>query len=52
MPEIQESHAEECVRLANLSRDDVVRAELLKLRQGFLRSAERLRALIQPKDRK
>ena len=53
MPEFQEAHAEECVRLANLSKDDVVRSELLRLRQTFLRSAERLRALnLQSKDRK
>jgi len=45
MPDLQEARAEECVRLANLSTDDVVRAELLRLRQTFLRSAERLRAL-------
>ena len=49
MPKIQEGHAEECVRLANMTNDDVVRAELLKLRQVYLRSAERLRALIPPK---
>jgi hypothetical protein len=52
MPEIQEAHAQECVRLANLSKDEVVRAELLKLRQDYLRSAERLRALAsQAKDK-
>lgn len=48
MPEVQEAHAEECARLANLSKDDVIRSELLKLRQSFLRSAERLRALRAP----
>lgn len=48
MPQLQEAHAEECVRLANMAKDDVVRAELLKLRQSYLRSAERLRALNPP----
>lgn len=40
-----EVRAEECVRLANMAQDDMVRAELLKLRQTYLRVAERLRAL-------
>ena len=48
MPEQQEAHAKECVRLANLSKEEVIRAELLKLRQLYLRSAERLRALKGP----
>ena len=34
--------AEECVRLANLAVDDLVRNELLTLRQAYLRTAERL----------
>lgn len=36
--------AEECVRLANLARDDMVQTELLRLRQSYLRIAERLEA--------
>jgi hypothetical protein len=37
--------AEECVRLANLAVDDLIRNELLNLRQTYLRTAERLRQL-------
>jgi hypothetical protein len=39
------TRAEECVRLANLARDDMVQTELLRLRQSYLRIAERLEAL-------
>jgi hypothetical protein len=34
--------AEECVKLANLAQDSMVRMELLKLRQTYLNIAERL----------
>ncbi|HUC63249.1 MAG TPA: hypothetical protein VMF53_14965 [Alphaproteobacteria bacterium] len=34
--------AEECVRLANLAREEMVQSELLRLRQSYLRIAERL----------
>ncbi len=37
------AHAEECVRLANLTPDDFLQRELLSLRQTYLRTAERLR---------
>jgi hypothetical protein len=37
--------AEECVRLANLAVDDLIRSELLTLRQSYLRTAERLSQL-------
>jgi hypothetical protein len=37
--------AEECVRLANLAVDDLIRSELLTLRQAYLRTAERLSQL-------
>ncbi len=39
-----EARAEECVRLANLANDDV-RADILKLRQSYLHTAQRLRAV-------
>lgn len=35
--------AEECVKLANLAADQLVRRELLNLRQTYLNIAERLR---------
>jgi hypothetical protein len=35
--------AEECVKLANLASDPMIRMELLKLRQTYLTIAERLR---------
>lgn len=38
-----EDHARECVRLANLTDDELVRIELLKLRQTYLQIAQRLR---------
>jgi len=38
-----ETRAEECVRLANLASDQLIRSELLKLRQTYLHIAERLR---------
>lgn len=37
--------AEECVRLANLTQDPMVQAEMLKLRQTYLQIARRLAAL-------
>ncbi len=36
--------AEKCVKLANLAINQVVRADILKLRQSYLHSAQRLRA--------
>ena len=38
-----QNHAEECVRLANSTADEVVQHDLLKLRQNYLATAERLR---------
>lgn len=38
-----EDHARECVRLANLTDDELVRIELLKPRQTYLQIAQRLR---------
>jgi hypothetical protein len=40
-----EIRAEECVRLANLAKDDIIRSELLTLRQNYLQTAERLHRL-------
>ena len=37
------AHAEECVRLAALTKDEYVKRELLLLRQSFIRTAEHLR---------
>ncbi len=37
--------AEECVRLANLAEDELIRQELLQLRQSYLQTAERLQKL-------
>ena len=34
--------AEECVRLANLTKDNMIQKELLSLRQSYLKIAERL----------
>ena len=41
-----ELRAEECVRLANSAKDDMIRSELLTLRQSYLRTAERLNRLV------
>jgi hypothetical protein len=38
-----EDRAAECVRLANQTGDALISSELLKLRQSYLRIAERLR---------
>lgn len=38
-----EARAQECVRLANQSRDQMLQTELLRLRQIYLAIAERLR---------
>lgn len=38
-----EDRAQECVRLANATSDQMISAELLKLRQTYLNIAERLR---------
>lgn len=40
-----ENRAEECVRLANLAEDELIRIELLTLRQTYLRTAERLKQI-------
>jgi hypothetical protein len=40
------ARAEECVRLAALARDDLVRHELLRLRESYLQTAERLERLL------
>jgi hypothetical protein len=42
-----EQRAEECVRLANLAADEIVRAEILTLRQTHLAKARRLMELEQ-----
>ena len=39
------ARAEECVRLANAAKDDLIRKELLQLRQSYLQTAERLRQI-------
>lgn len=36
------ARAEECVRLANLTKDPMLSAELLKLRQSYITIADRL----------
>lgn len=38
-----QERADECVRLANLASDQLIRSELLKLRQTYLHVAERLK---------
>ncbi len=38
-----QERAQECVKLANQATDEMVRVELLKLRQTYLNIAERLR---------
>jgi len=40
-----QNRAEECVRLANLAEDELIRRELLTLRQSYLQTAERLKRL-------
>jgi hypothetical protein len=40
-----EARAEECVRLANQTKDEMIQRELLLLRQTYLRTAARLREL-------
>lgn len=40
-----EKRAEECVVLAKMARDEMISAELLRLRQGYLKIAQRLREL-------
>jgi hypothetical protein len=37
--------AQECARLASLTDDQILRAELLKLRQSYLIAAERLQEM-------
>ena len=43
--ETYEERAEECVRLANLTKDDLIQTTLLRLRKTYLRTAARLRAV-------
>ena len=43
--EIYEARAEECLRLADLTKDDLIQTTLLQLRQTYLRTAARLRAV-------
>ena len=38
--------AEECVRLANLTKDETIQRELLSLRQTYLSRAEKLREIV------
>ena len=38
-----QERAEQCVKLANLADDELVRRELLNLRQTYLKIAERLK---------
>lgn len=40
-----QSRADECVRLANLSKDQMIQRELLTLRQVYLKAADKLREL-------
>ena len=41
-PEDYAARAEECVRLANSTKDEMIQRELLELRQIYLRTKERL----------
>jgi hypothetical protein len=47
-PDDYRKRAEECVKLANQTSDDLIQRELLKLRQTYLQVAERLRQLGEP----
>jgi hypothetical protein len=49
-PEGYRARAEECVRLANLTTDRMLSAELLKLRQSYLVVAARLKEINNRKD--
>ena len=40
--EAYRTRAEECVRLANLAKDEMIERRLLELRQEYLATAERL----------
>jgi hypothetical protein len=44
-PEDYAQRAEECVRLANSTKDEMIQRELLELRQIYLRTMERLTQL-------
>jgi hypothetical protein len=44
VPQRYPERAEECVRLANLAKDEMIRAELLRLRQTYLSIAARIKA--------
>ena len=44
-PEDFLAHAEECVRLANQTKDLMIQRELLQLRQVYLQRAERLKKI-------
>jgi hypothetical protein len=48
-PQSYEERAEECVRLASLTKDDLIRISLLQLKQTYLRTANRLRAFAEGK---
>lgn len=39
------TRAEECARLANLTKDDLIQKELLHLRQSYLQTAGRLKKI-------
>jgi len=39
------ARAEECARLANLTDDELIRRELLQLRQAYLQTSERLKKM-------
>ena len=41
-PDDYAQRAEECVRLANSTKDEMIQRELLELRQIYLRTMERL----------
>jgi hypothetical protein len=44
-PEDFAVRAEECVRLANLTKDEMIQRELLELRQIYLQTVSRLRRM-------
>lgn len=45
------ARAEECVKLANAAKDELIRKELLQLRQSYLQTAERLKKMNKPADK-
>ncbi|MGO8865187.1 MAG: hypothetical protein ACLQME_01675 [Alphaproteobacteria bacterium] len=46
------ARAEECARLANLTKDDMIQRKLLELRQTYLKIAESLKKPIEMKGTK